>query len=145
MFFTYPSAETSQLREELFGEKKLWNWIEFGVETPLLLATLMFHTDKPGLVFEYKQLLLSHVQQVSKAAELLPGDGYLRAVSLLSPGTLNGTSEYQLTQLGEIWVADDMHYQKFVCMDRTELLYSTQPGLPKGEWRRIYRCPVMFS
>lgn len=143
MFLTYPSAEASPLPEELLKNKKLWNWIEFGVETPLLLATLMFHSENPGVDFEYKQLLLSHVRLASNAAELVPGDGYLWAVSLLSPASLNGTSEYKLTPLSEIWVADDMYHQRFVSMDKTELLYSTQPGQPKGEWRRIYRCPVM--
>lgn len=145
MFLTHPSAATPQIPEGLFGDKTLWNWVEFGVETPLFLATLMFHTDKLELEFDYKQLLLSHVQQVSDATKLLPGDGYLRAVSLLSPGKLNGSAEYKLTPLAEIWVADDMYHQRFVCMDRTELLYSTQAGTPKGDWRRIYRCPVMFS
>lgn len=123
MFFTtYPQAENKFLSSLSAENERSWNWVEFSINTPMYLASADFTED--GLTLG-RTFIFGNLRDLFGFLENPCAEYSNFAVSLLSPGFLNGTSAYQLGVLKEIWIEPSSDSQLFVLDDGKNLSHSS--------------------
>lgn len=77
--------------------------MEFGLHQPYFLLELSDRQDGYDIS---RSVLTSSLAMVVNASKYGAEGAYVERVGLLSPGFINGTRNYQLHQLLEIWAED---------------------------------------
>jgi len=102
MFYT--SSEAFVPIPKLFGSdaSKAWRWVEFGLYMPYFLLTLRI-SDGDSEIEQH--LMFCQIEDLMEYAKQVSSNAVIREIDLLSPGYMNGTDNYQLGKLKEVWKA----------------------------------------
>jgi hypothetical protein len=102
MFYTSPAAFVPT--SKLFGSdaSKKWRWIEFGLYMPYFLVTLRI-SDGDSEIDQH--LMFGQIQDLMAHAVLVSDNAVIIEIGLLSPGYMNGTDNYLLGKLKEVWIS----------------------------------------
>lgn len=102
MFYTSPEAFLPIPKLFGFDASKAWRWVEFGLNMPYFLLTLRI-SDGDSEIEQH--LMFCQIEDLMAYAKQLGGNAVIREIGLLSPGYMNGTENYQLGKLKEVWKA----------------------------------------
>lgn len=107
MINTYPDGEAPFPEQLGVPGQRLWHWVELAFYAPFFIIEVVVDTEDGAFV---RPIVTADIRMVAN----LDVPGYLHArlhqVFLLSPGYLNGTEEFHLARLAEIWSASDDHF-----------------------------------
>ena len=129
MFHTFPSAEL-QLAADISPEGgESWRWVELGLQIPYFLVSLQVAVSDEIEIG--RKLLFGNLDDVLRIAEQKDTEYKFIGVGLLSPGYMNGTGDYQLGRVSQIWRNRSRRLcQRFLMEDGAELWFRADDAHP---------------
>jgi hypothetical protein len=111
MFYTWPEAQqSSALTNPGLGDKT-WRWVELAIAIPLFLIHVRLKEEDSTLdrhlLFGQLRDALEVINQKNDSQEII-------GMSLLSPGYMNGSDDFQLGKVSEIWRDKTSTMHKYV-------------------------------
>lgn len=100
MFYTSQEALISTPVQMSDNGSKLWRWVEFGLYIPYFLVTQLISEESSEIG---QHLIFGQIQDLMAHAAQLPNNVVISEIGLLSPGYMNGTDNFQLGVIKEIW------------------------------------------
>lgn len=121
MFHTHPEAElTLPPGLASFGQRS-WHWVELPLQIPYFFLSITEETEE-GLF--RRRFIFSQLRDVLILIAESRDDAFKDLeIGLLSPGYMNGSSNYQLGQIKEIWKSRGGHKQVFVMSDSAKFCF----------------------
>lgn len=121
MLHTFPDAEFSISGVTEDGART-WLWMEFGLYIPYFLVTLQVESNmKSGTISLTRHLFLTAVEQILDLKNQQNSSMKIQNLSLMSPGYMNGSNDYELAQIKEIWSYVGCRGHMFVLTDGRSL------------------------
>lgn len=100
MFYTWPEAkQPSPPINPPMGEQT-WRWVEMAIEIPIFL--LHFRVKQDDATMD-RHLLFGQLRDALDVINQKCADLEIIGMLLLSPGYMNGSGEFQLGKISEIW------------------------------------------
>lgn len=124
MINTYPAGEAIFPEQLGVPGQRLWHWVELAYYAPFFIIEVVVDTEDGAFV---RPIVTADIRMVANLS--VPGYPHARLhqVFLLSPGYLNGSEEFHLARLAEIWSSSDEHFGDllFVLYDGRTLRHAT--------------------
>lgn len=103
MFYT-PSIAEVPIPQSLSQGDRMWSWIKLGLCEPYFLVTVLLIERQDNLKLQHTEhLWFSSVPQLLELKNSECDELLIKQISVLLPGYLNGTDEFSLERLHEIW------------------------------------------
>lgn len=142
MLYTAPEAEFPLPTALAPGGERAWHWVELGLSIPYFLATVR-HSDESEALHHERTMMFCDVRAIVQLAKDSRDGFKLVRVALFSPGYMNGTGTYQLSQLAEVWQDAASGGQRFLLADGTQLETGmTNTTRSKKGFQRILALPA---
>lgn len=121
MFHTHQEAELN-LPPGLapFGQRS-WHWVELPLQIPYFFLSVTVETEEGPF---RRRFIFGQLRDALSLIAASRDDAFKDLdIGLLSPGYMNGSSDYQLGQVKEIWESRGGHKQVFVMSDNGKFCF----------------------
>lgn len=105
MFITYGGDSTAASGENSLPTKKYWGRIEFAFNIPYFMLTYKIIDLDGGRLG--KRFLFSEFEEVMKHHSAIKDSAESIEILLLSPGHMNGSTNYQIGNVHQVWKCHD--------------------------------------
>jgi len=120
MFYTWPEAQQpGSIANSALGDKT-WRWVELAIVIPIFMVHLRLKGEDSTLD---RHLLFGHLRDALALINQEGDDQEIIGMSLLSPGYMNGSDDFQLGKISEIWHDKRNDIYKFVLYSGQSLLF----------------------
>lgn len=120
MFYTWPEAQQPcSLANPSLGDKT-WRWVELAIVIPLFLLHVRLKEEDSTLD---RHLLFGQLREALEVINQKNDNQEIIGMLLLSPGYMNGSEDFQLGKISEIWRDKTSTIHKYVLDSGQSLIF----------------------
>lgn len=120
MFYTWPEAQQpGSIANSALGDKT-WRWVELAIVIPIFLVHMRLKGEDSTLD---RHLVFGQLRDALEVINQKSDDQEIIGMSLLSPGYMNGSDDFQLGKISQIWCDKTSTIHKFVLANGQSLTF----------------------